>query len=109
MNDYIRREDALNSIDTHNKFIKEDIRTLAKEYYEYKGGVDYAYEKIKHDVPAADVVEVVRCKDCKKRYTWECPCCYYYKASDDWFCGSGEPPEKTEEKPTTMPDTDEEW
>lgn len=97
MSDYIKREDALKSIDTHDKFIKEDIRTLAKEYYEYKGGVDYAYETIKHDVPAADVVEVVRCKDCKKRYTWECPCqCHNIATSNDWFCPDGEPKEVRE-------------
>lgn len=53
-----------------------------------------------------DVVEVVRCKDCKHRPTGEnkddlefpdeiCPCqCedywYSWKPSDNWFCGNGE-------------------
>ena len=39
-----------------------------------------------------DMVEVVRCKDCKKRYT---VCCIQEEAGninnqDDWFCADGE-------------------
>ena len=103
MSDYIKREDALKSIDTHDKFIKEEIRTLAEEYYEYKGGVDYAYETIKHDVPAVDAVEVVRCKDCMysrpvmdgdmiecRLHTNDyCEPVLTYRELD-WFCANGE-------------------
>ena len=37
-------------------------------------------------IPAADVVEVVRCKDCKHRFNYDI-CAY---RGDDWFCGYGE-------------------
>ena len=47
--------------------------------------------------PAADVVEVVRCRDCRKRYDInECPMCvlhitaYYEYTADDGFCDRGE-------------------
>ena len=47
--------------------------------------------------PAADVVEVVRCKDCIRRYdTDECPMCfliegkYYEYTNENGFCDRGE-------------------
>ena len=49
------------------------------------------------DKPTVDAVEVVRCKDCIKRYdTDECPMCfvsdgkYYEFTQDDGFCDRGE-------------------
>ena len=49
------------------------------------------------DMPTVDAVEVVRCKDCIKRYvTDECPMCfvsdgkYYEFTQDDGFCDRGE-------------------
>ena len=50
--DYISREAAI-----------EQIRALIDEKFE--NGVDDACYIVEHFVPAADVVEVVRCKDCK--------------------------------------------
>lgn len=57
-------------------------------------------------LPTVDVVEVVRCKDCKHRPTGsnrddlefpddKCPCqCedywYSWKPADEWYCGNGE-------------------
>ena len=42
-------------------------------------------------IPAVDAVPVVRCKDCKNRYTGkpdlDCEIC---AGRDDWFCASGE-------------------
>ncbi len=67
------------------------------------------------DLPTADVVEVVRCKDCKHRPTGtganhdlefpddECPCqCagdywYSWMPPDDWFCPKGERKEVEDE------------
>ncbi len=65
-------------------------------------------EKVElEDAPTADVVEVVRCKDCKYMPTgdganhdlefpedFKCPCqCddfwYSWKPNDNWFCGNG--------------------
>ena len=49
------------------------------------------------DTPAADTVEVVRCKYCIKRYdTDECPMCFLSRGQyceftqDDGFCDRGE-------------------
>lgn len=51
------------------------------------------------DKPTADVVEVVRCKDCKKRYTKNCSLCYdtankgyflWSMINDNFFCAYGE-------------------
>ena len=51
------------------------------------------------DCPTADVVEVVRCKDCKFRGTDDCPSSYYLECEgdyvdlmeDDDFCSYGTP------------------
>lgn len=42
-----------------------------------------------NSLPAADVVEVVRCKDCKHYMTIHCTCdgCCI---ADDWYCADGE-------------------
>ena len=50
MNDYIKREDA---IEAYAEMLKSDKDTKL------------IAEMILADVPSADVVEVVRCKDCK--------------------------------------------
>lgn len=49
------------------------------------------------EAPTVDAVEVVRCKDCIRRYdTDECPMCflsegqYYEFTRDDGFCDRGE-------------------
>lgn len=51
------------------------------------------------DEPTADVVEIVRCKDCKKRYTKNCSLCYdtankgyflWSMINDNFFCAYGE-------------------
>ena len=69
MSDYIKREDA--------------IKTL--EGWKISG------EMILATVPSTDVVEVVRCNDCKHRDTNECPydTVNYMLAGWD-FCSSGE-------------------
>lgn len=55
------------------------------------------------DTPAADVAEVVRCKDCIRRYdTDECPMCfliegkYYEYTNENGFCDRGERKEGAE-------------
>ena len=44
--------------------------------------------KIINQFPAADTVEVVRCKDCKHRYSdsW----CEYVDDDDNFYCARGE-------------------
>ena len=60
---------------------------------------DYVTTDDINDTPTADVVEVVRCKDCKKANTDECPISYWDDdwgkwrisyAGDNWFCADGE-------------------
>ena len=47
---------------------------------------------------AHNAPELIRCKDCKKRKSWEC--WQYFlgriKIPDDWFCADGERREKNE-------------
>jgi len=42
------------------------------------------------DIPAADVVEVVRCRDCAKREICRTSNTWAVAPSDDWFCADGE-------------------
>ena len=57
-------------------------------------GSDGDYEKynIPYDMPTADVVEVVRCKDCEyyqRDLMWGHGYCYGQKRKEDWFCADG--------------------
>ena len=80
MSDYIKREDAIKELKRAHKkvlgYAEEKTLTLAEEIID--------------DMPSADVVEVVRCKDCK---WWDGNDC---KARDidvvdvDDFCSYGE-------------------
>ena len=89
--------------------ISEEIR---KYYYKnppnffYGEGFDRGLDRAQRailDAPAADVVEVVRCKDCIRRYdTDECPMCfliegkYYEYTNENGFCDRGERKEGAE-------------
>jgi hypothetical protein len=62
------------------------------------GGVDYGFgmkniKELINAIPAADVVEVVRCKDCKyNRGSKKClnPDSFFAVPKDDDFCSYGE-------------------
>lgn len=85
MNDYISRE-------------------AAKEYVKSQNGRPFicitigdAFRMMLDEVPAADVVEVVRCGECKHRYVDGdnvrynvCELNHNRVQSDDWFCADGE-------------------
>ena len=45
--------------------------------------------KIINQFPAVDAMEVVRCRDCKRRYSdsW----CAYVDDDDNFYCAKGEP------------------
>ena len=62
MSDYIKREDAIEALNRHKKTFSygEDN---SKERYAYMQHL--ADFKAIENIPTADVVEVVRCKDCK--------------------------------------------
>ena len=68
----------------------------------FKRGIKCAIRNVDR-IPTADVVEVVRCKDCKHRNTYEefnrniqemveCHCCEILKHDfgEDFFCAHGE-------------------
>lgn len=92
--DYIERESIYRKIKTHTN-------PYGKPTLDYKSGVK-VLDMIKQE-PAADVVEVVRCKDCKYRYsydgfdrnrqeTYEANDCWrlHEDFGDDGFCSYGE-------------------
>ena len=47
------------------------------------------YEDLKN-LPTADVVEVVRCKNCSKKEYCRTSNVWAVPPSDDWFCADGE-------------------
>ncbi len=73
---------------------------MANEYIDLEKAkrllhIEYAYaaEKLLDEVPVADVVEVVRCKDCKYNVgTKKClnPDSFFAVPKDDDFCSYGE-------------------
>lgn len=88
--DYIRRRDALrkftiaqdgtriSEVDIDNFLRQVPIRTV---------------KTILREIPAADVLPVVLCKDCKYREIESGVCSgamAYAKVPDDWFCAMGE-------------------
>lgn len=88
MNDYIKREDAKNMMRKFRGYYDEDA--IAK--FEIALGAGYI-------PPNEDVVEVVRCKDCKHNYmkSWnqgkrDNPICHFtdFRRSNEFYCGFGE-------------------
>lgn len=68
----------------------------------FKNDISYnAFVSLVKRQPTADVVEVVRCKDCKHREQYDCnnimldgtKC----GVTDDWFCADGERKETEDE------------
>lgn len=110
MTDYIKREDAIKAVIADAKL--KNLLTGNCENEKAIEGMVYGV-LCPRDIPSADVVEVVRCKDCKykpKGYEDEqrgkypifpdsennpCPCnvvdddWYSYMPEDDYFCGCG--------------------
>lgn len=80
MSNYIKREDAIDAC-------LEETSTKWSTKEEAEEGRIIA--SVIKSLPSADVVEVVRCKDCKKYMTIHCTCdgCCI---SDEWYCADGE-------------------
>lgn len=83
-----------------SRYIKMDefsIEPLKQSSIEFDAGILYALRKL-DEQPTADVVEVVRCKDCKHfhdgiyngEYWMECDEYRIALSSDEWFCADGE-------------------
>ena len=61
--DYIKREDAIKALPKHcEKILTANVSYETADIYRI--ATDHAIDVIK-TLPAADVVEVIRCKDCK--------------------------------------------
>ena len=76
--------------------------SLEREYGSLGGAVSGCMKHV-DNAPTVDAVEVVRCKDCIRRYdTDECPMCfliegkYYEYTNGNWFCDCGERKEGAE-------------
>lgn len=77
MTEYIKREDAIQSVMNHDILKSEWSRDWA----------EYMLE----DAPSADVAPIVRCKDCKKDGTRNCPFkIAKFGYTDIDFCSCGE-------------------
>ena len=73
-----------------------------------QGSIDYGMftpgiQQAVDEQPTIDAIEVVRCKDCIRRYdTDECPMCfliegkYYEYTNENGYCDRGEPKEGAE-------------
>lgn len=68
----------------------------ATPFHDGNGDIQYGLhiaENIIKEQPAADVIEVVCCKECIKRYTRDCALWYGTTANNgqvkDYFCGVG--------------------
>lgn len=87
--------DKLVDFDHVTDFISREaaIETLS-EFYHHKSEIQHiALREALNRVPTADVVEVVRCKDCKHWTGINCGYCEvweHYISNQDYFCGSGE-------------------
>ena len=95
-----------------DEFIKRDTAyNYLTEYYNHRTDIQHQnLRKALNAIPSADVVPVVRCKDCKHRpivegdyisepgeiysdYTcpYLCDDCWYNRMPEDgWFCNHGE-------------------
>ena len=90
MDEYIKKQAALDAIE---KSAKPFVKTMANDAY-------WAYKAVE-EVPAEDVVTVVRCKDCKHRIYDESRdflyCEMYYgmgSVMDNNYCSFGERADK---------------
>ena len=81
MAEYIKREAAIKAIE------KSDYTLIANDADDCKA--DYLREIIE-SVPTADVVSVVRCKDCKHLFYTMCAACGFLPHKPDDFCSYGE-------------------
>ena len=65
-----------------------DANALIAEYDRVHIGEPGKARKLIEDAPAVDAVEIVRCQDCKHRYSdsW----CEYVDDDDNFYCARGE-------------------
>lgn len=76
--EYIRKNDASNWLKQYGQDVLHG---------KYKFSLMYIWKNIM-DLPAADVVQVVRCKDCI--HNNDCDIQHSAQAGENFFCGFGE-------------------
>ena len=90
MKDYISREDAIEAL-SHP--VSMSMCFTKEEVYAKRDQRDIDIALIR-ELPTADVVEVVRCKDCQFCIEWDgrlsCEWHGFYKTESEWFCADGE-------------------
>ena len=75
-----------------------DVDKLIAEYDRVHIGPAGGARKLMVEAPTADVVEVVRCKDCAEWDEQEQECSHYYGFRENDFCSYGEKALKEREK-----------
>lgn len=68
----------------------DDVIDLLKEQEQDR--IEIAHEMVSNSILMYQGKEIVRCKDCKKRNSWECWQYFFgrIKIPDDWYCADGE-------------------
>lgn len=97
IDDYIKREDAIRTMTGRPIIVNQgNVEAVTRIYEEFVKRID--------DIPAADVVEVVRCKDCRwyevnelksdgtedKRYKPSMCMLHSRNFRDNYYCADGE-------------------
>ena len=84
MSEYIKREDAIKAFEQW-----KEPQVLNEQDDVWNRGIDCCINEIKHHVPSADVVEVVRCGECEYWNGVKCTLREIFVYGND-FCSDGE-------------------
>ena len=80
--------------DRYSRMVSDGRAKAYDEIYAYKVGYNEAIDNIADFEPTADVVEAVRCKECKYGIDWDgrlsCEWHGFYQTEPHWFCADGE-------------------
>jgi hypothetical protein len=73
----------------------DDVENLSPLRNDGKVGMKEIIVKMGSNGQLFPVRELIRCKDCKKRNTWECWQYFFGRMNlpDDYYCADGEPKE----------------
>ena len=91
--EYIEREAAVAALHEKGRQLSDGYYThlenggFTDDLVEVEIGTYSAAENIVKAIPSADVVEVVRCKDCKKYGM--CPIAYFHLKTGNGYCSDG--------------------
>lgn len=90
MAEYIEREALMKNFCGYDltKCVKYGNESAEQQHDSYSTMMMYEIADEIEDAPTADVVSVIRCKECKHRYSdsW----CEYVDDDDNFYCARGE-------------------